>query len=311
MTSRSRHVLCAVDYSAASRTALRVAMLAAERADARLTVVTVSDPLLVEAMRAYGPGDWRDAEREELAAFSSEALGARQAFDVDVRVGRAADEILEAAAALPADLLVLGSHGLTGVRKMFFGSTAERVLRRSEIPVLVTPGNLHTVSGPMTPASLVRRILVPVDLLEGTGPLVRIGAALGRTLGVPVLAAHAVEPLHLPVRWQGRVASLQVEVRDRATAALERMVEEVGGGIEPLVLFGDAADTIVNIAEVRSAGLIVMGLQQSGLGRVGVVAYRVLCRAHVPVLAIPPAAAVRLASAVALPAAAPVREPVQ
>ena len=300
MTTSTLHVLCAVDYSAASRTALRCASLAAEHAQARLTVLTVNDPLLVEAMRAHGPGDWPLPEREELRAFCRETLGTDLAFEADVRVGRAADEILAAAADLGADLLVIGSHGLTGIRKMFFGSTAERVLRQSEIPVLVAPDTLHTVEGPLTLASVVRRILVPADLTAGSAALVKIGAALGRTIGVPVLVAHAIEPLHFPARWQGRVPSLQFEARDRAEAALHRLIEEAGGGLEPIATFGDAADAIVSVADVRSAGLIVMGLQQSGLGRVGVIAYRVLCRTHVPVLAIPPAAAVRLASALDL-----------
>ena len=296
MTASTRHVLCAVDYSAASRTALRSAALAADRAQARLPILTVNDPLLVEAMRAYGTGDWPAPEREELRLFCCETLGTDQPYATEVRVGRAADEIVAVAASLGADLLVIGSHGLTGLRKMFFGSTAERVLRQSEIPVLVTPSALYEVSGPLTMAAVVRRILVPIDLTGGSAALVHIGAALGRTIGVPVMVAHAIEPLHFPARWQGRVPSLQFEARDRADAALQRIIDDAGGGLEPIVLFGDAAESMVNVAEVRQAGLIVMGLQQSGLGRVGVVAYRVLCRTHVPVLAIPAAAAERLAA---------------
>ncbi len=292
MSTTSRHVLCAVDYSAASQTALRYAALAAERARAKLTVITVNDPLLVEAMRAYG--DWPNLEREELRRFVAEALGWDRTFDLEVRGGRAADQILDAAAAMSVDLLVLGSHGLTGVRKMFFGSTAERVLRSSEVPVLVIPAEPPRVDGPLTLTSAVRRIVVPVDLTEGSATLVRLGAALAHELDVPLLIAHAIEPQHVPARWHGRVPSLQLDARDQAETALRQLAELAGGDVESLVLVGDAAETIVNIADVRSAGLIVMGLQQSGLGRVGVIAYRVLCRARVPVLAIPLAIAARL-----------------
>lgn len=294
------HVLCAVDFSAGSRTALRYAVVAAGQLDARLTAVTVNDPLLVEAMRAYGSADWPGPEREELRAFCLETIGADYPLDVEVRVGRAAPEILTLATELPAGLLVMGCHGLTGVRKVFFGSTAERVLRESAIPVLVAPTNLHAPISARDLPSLVRRILVPVDLTDASGPLARIGAGLGRAIGVPVLVAHAVEPLHFPPRWHGKVPSLQVAARDRAEAALKQLAEEAGGDIEPIVVFGDASDVIINVAEIRAVGLIVMGLQQSGTGRVGVVAYRVLSRTHVPVLALPSAAAARLAATTAL-----------
>ena len=252
-------------------------------------------------MNACSADDWTVSERVELRAFCRESLGTEQPFDAEIRAGRAADEIHAAAASMRADLLVMGSHGLTGIHKVFFGSTAERVLRETDIPVLVTPGDLQGQHGPATLASAVRRILVPIDLTGASAALVRLGAALGQAIDVPVLVAHAIEPLHVPARWQSRVPSLHLEARDRAEAAMHRVVEEAGGDAESMVLIGDAADAIINVANVRAAGLILMGLQQSGLGRVGVIAYRVLCRSQVPVLALPRAAAARLASEIAVP----------
>lgn len=300
-TSSPRQIVCAVDFSAGSRTALRYAAAAAEILEARLTVLTVNDPLLVEAMRAYASRDWPAPEREELRAFCVETIGVERDLEVEVRIGRPATEIRALADRLKADLLVMGCHGLTGVRKLFFGSTTERVLRDSVVPVLVTPTNLHAPSSASDLRSLVRRILVPVDLSEASGALARIGVAIGRGVGVPVLLVHAVEPVHVPPRWHGRAPSIEFEARDRAEAALRRVVDDAGGGLEPIVLFGEAAESIINVAEIRAAGLIVMGLQQSGLGRVGVVAYRVLSRTHVPVLALPAAAAARIAETLALP----------
>jgi nucleotide-binding universal stress UspA family protein len=147
MTTHKHHVLCAVDYSASSRTALRYASVAAQQIGATLTVLNVADPLLVAAMRTYGVTDWPQREREELRAFCRETRGRDHGFDVDVRVGRPEDEIHGVSRTLGADLLVIGSHGLTGVRKVF-GSMAERVLRESEIPVLVTPTDVHAQRRP-------------------------------------------------------------------------------------------------------------------------------------------------------------------
>jgi len=84
-----------------------------------------------------------------------------------VGVGTPAPEILRVGRERSCDLIVISTHGLTGTRKLFFGSTTERVLRETTRPVLVTP--------PVNPGfvrvedaiRLTRRILVPVDHRAG------------------------------------------------------------------------------------------------------------------------------------------------
>lgn len=148
-------------------------------------MVTVNHPLLVDALSAVGETAWPLAEQQELRGFCVETLGRDRPLDVAVRVGAAADEIGACVSETHADLLIMGCHGLTGVRKLFFGSTTERVLRQSTIPVLVTPTDLHAPVTARDLPSLVRRILVPVDLMAISAPLARIGAALGRAIGRP------------------------------------------------------------------------------------------------------------------------------
>ena len=282
-------VLCAVDYSTASRTALRYAASAVNYLQGRLVVLTVIDPLLAEAMAASVYNDWQNTERRDLRAFCEESLGAEHTGDleVDVRIGKAAEEVLAAAERLRARLIVMGCHGLTGIRKMFFGSTTERVLRDTTFPVLVAPADEHAPAGVGDLATLIRHIVVPVDLTESSQGLTAIGARLGAAIGVPVLPIHVVEPVTLRARWRGQLPSMQTEARNRAEDAMQRLVEQGGGELEPVIVFGEPADEIAKVAEIRAAGLVVMGLQQRGSGRVGVVAYRILTSTHVPVLAIP------------------------
>jgi nucleotide-binding universal stress UspA family protein len=295
MSTSKRHVLCAVDYSASSRTALRYASVAAQQIDATLTVLNVANPLLVAAMQTYGVTGWPVPEREELRAFCRETLGRDDVFEVDVRVGRPEHEIHAVSRTLSADLLVMGSHGLTGVRKMFFGSTAERVLRESDVPVLVTPSDVHAPGTAANIPALVRRIIIAVDLSEESAPLVQLGALVGQSFSVPVVLMHTIEPLGAPPRTHGHLPSLQRVVRERAEASLLELAAGAAGTIEPIVFVGDPAETIVSATETRGAGLIVMGLNHSGARRVGAVAYRVLSRTHVPILALPASAARRLA----------------
>jgi nucleotide-binding universal stress UspA family protein len=212
MSTSKRHVLCAVDYSASSRTALRYASVAARQIDASLTALNVANPLLVAAMQTYGVTDWPVPEREELRAFCRETLG-DDVFEVDVRVGRPEDEIHAVSRTLSADLLVMGSHGLTGVRKMFFGSTAERVLRESDVPVLVTPSDVHAPGTAANIPALVRRIIIAVDLSEESAPLVQLGALVGQSFNVPVVLMHTIEPLGASPRTRGHLPSLQGVVR--------------------------------------------------------------------------------------------------
>ena len=84
--------------------------------------------------------------------------------DYEVAVGKPPVEILRVAREHACDLIVISSHGVTGARKLFFGSTTERVLRETSVPVLVTPplspGPIHMEDA----KRLIGRVVAPVDL---------------------------------------------------------------------------------------------------------------------------------------------------
>lgn len=295
MTTRSR-IVCGVDFSEASRGALRSAAVLAEHFGSQLVVATVDDPLLA-AIDIAAPSPRPGETKRSLERLVKETLGDRAtAIDIEyvVRVGRPAEELLQAARDPRADLIVMSSHGLTGIRKLFFGSTTERVLREAEIPVLVSePG----VPGPATWADLVsavNRVLIPVDLLPDSETQVQNGLSIADTLGVPALVTHVIEPARLPFARRQDALHIDSERRARADRAIDALVESTGyrSCLEGLVAYGDPAEEIAKIARDRHAGLIVMGLRGGGSphGRMGSVTYRVLCVSHAAVLALPPAA---------------------
>jgi nucleotide-binding universal stress UspA family protein len=138
-----REICCAVDFADPSRVAMRQAADVARRFEAELTVVHVlvpppagaSDVLVssrglaaVEAERAQEMlAAWRaDAERRAGRTVRSRVLWGDPAAEI---VRHARDE--------RCDLLVVGTHGRTGVARLFLGSVAERVVRQSSCPVLV------------------------------------------------------------------------------------------------------------------------------------------------------------------------------
>lgn len=295
--SGPKTILCPIDFSDGSRIALTCARWIADQVSARLLLHAVEDPLLTEAVH-LGTGIVWDPEetRRELTHFSMRALGANPlksgAIEYEVTVGKPDKEILRVAQEQSSDLIVMSTHGLTGMRKLFFGSTTERVLRETTVPVLVTPPVVHAPLDADEVKRIVRRLLVPVDMTAASAHHVHVASTIAQALQLPLIATHVVEPVRTPLAAKLHLPSIELERRRRAEDALNEMLSSLPKGIqaEALVGYGDPAEEIAKIARDRQAGLIVIGLQGSPvLGpHMGSVTYRVLCLVHALVLAVPP-----------------------
>ncbi len=315
--ARRPSVLCPIDFSNPSRAALRYATAIAEHFRTSLTMLTVNDPLLAEAAELRAGPAWlpEDSDRE-LRRFFQQTFEHRTLFPIDVEflvtTGPPAPEILRVARARRCDLIVMSTHGLTGMRKLFFGATTERVLRETDIPVLVTPA---VEPGPLfleDVKQLVGHVLAPVDLTAASESQVQIAGALAAAIEVPLLLTHVVEPLRFPGPPSARRPTVDSERRARSEQALQGLVAALPPGVkcEALTVSGDPAEEIAKVAKDRHAGLIVIGLHGSLLAgpRMGSVTYRVLCLANTPVLALPPAVAA-MGDRLALPTVEPLAVP--
>ncbi len=226
---------------------------------------------------------------------------------VSVRFGRQADEILDFAAEVKADLIAMSSHGRSGIGRWVFGSVAERVLRGATCPVLlVRPGAAQ-------PATAYQRIVVPLDgseLAEQVLPYMMAlihppafpleGGQRGVTrvflvsvltpgLGERTVALLTSYPpglrLATPALQQAEV-QLQAYLRSVAAALRER-----GAMVHTVIRQGAPADEILAYAAEVEADLICMtthGL--SGVSRwvYGNVAGKLLQGARCPVLLVRP-----------------------
>ncbi|AIO39708.1 universal stress protein [Burkholderia sp. AU19243] len=145
------NILVALDGSETSSRALDAALNLAAQTGARLTPVYVVD-FMVPAYDtfAYDPSILVDAFREEGLRVTEDAARRLKARDVagtprivDVApVGEdVAQRIVALAGELDADLIVMGTHGRRGFRRLFLGSVAERVLRHATRPVLMIPAS--------------------------------------------------------------------------------------------------------------------------------------------------------------------------
>jgi len=139
-----RHILVPVDLSGTSERALLYAAELSEKLGARLTVLYVVPepaPALPDMMM---PVPVATADTDDLTAAGREAVAELVAKNnlgrlnptSEVRVGDAGEEIVAAADDLKADLLVVGTHGRSGLKHLLLGSVAERVVRHASCPVL-------------------------------------------------------------------------------------------------------------------------------------------------------------------------------
>lgn len=147
-----RKIVCPTDFSGPSYAALDDAAELAARFGAELIVVHVTQPIPpvigvppFPEHAAFDTSRYEEVIRKNADDRLREVLGRETLRGVKARAvarhGNPAEEIVAAADAEGADLIVIASHGETGWRRFIFGSVTERVLRLAEIPVLVTPTN--------------------------------------------------------------------------------------------------------------------------------------------------------------------------
>ncbi|HRP98423.1 MAG TPA: universal stress protein [Rhodocyclaceae bacterium] len=135
-------ILFATDFSEGSERACDMARTLAGLADAKLVVLHVITELADKRSR-YLPSEVidtviREVERhavEDMRTFCSKHFAGLDTA-TEIVVGKGADAILAQADKLDADLIVMGTHGRTGIEKLVVGSTAEKVVRGARIPVL-------------------------------------------------------------------------------------------------------------------------------------------------------------------------------
>ncbi len=137
-----QRILLPTDFSACAGAAAEVAAQLATRLGATIQLVTVVDtaPLLEAygdlAFRNQRIANIRGKARETLDQFARQHLAEVERVDVLVRDGDTFLEILQAARDADCNLIVLGTHGRTGLAHLIIGSVAEKVVRHSPVPVL-------------------------------------------------------------------------------------------------------------------------------------------------------------------------------
>lgn len=293
-----KSVLCAVDFSPQSEVALHYAAVVAAHGRGRMHVLYVNDPTLVAAAAIeLGNRGMAAASRRELRQLVDRTLGARATAGVTVRchseTGDPARTIASVASHLGCDLVVTGTHGLSGVDKVLLGSTTEQLLHMTPVPMLMVPPYLSAAVGGMAP---VRgwpgpTIMVTIDLRHESAEDLRAAAAVARAWDTDLLIVHVVPQRTVPPWYR---ADLSAHVRLQVEKA-RLQLEGLAGGLDDVkaevrVLVGSPADELAAVAAEQRVSLVMMHLRRGpGLfgARAGTLAYHVLRQTVTPVLAMP------------------------
>jgi nucleotide-binding universal stress UspA family protein len=279
----SRTVLCPVDLSEPSEYTLHLASSLARNRRAGLVALHVAPPPVV-VLGGLG-GDATAVEQVTPEAYDELRAGLRRLQppfpDVPVEhrleKGDAATEILHVAEEAGCDLVVMGTHGRTGLDRLLMGSVAEEVLRKASCPVVAVKTTLSPMRLPG------RTVLHPTDFSERSEAAFQLACGVvtdgGRLVVLHVASAARGSPVAQPGGYhEGLRNDLQRLQAPDPETHLERRLEE-----------GDAAAEIVRVAHEINADLIVMGTHgRTGLARllVGSVTEEVLLKAPCPVMTV-------------------------
>jgi len=293
-----RSVLCAIDFSEHSRQALRYAAMIAQRRHAALTVLYVNDPLLITAA-AVGLHDRELAKRSahELQKFVSAGLAGHSRTPLrvksEVTIGDPSEEILKVAESRRTDLIVVGTHGLTGVDRLLMGSTTLSLLQRALVPVLAIPCGAVSTAAAVSPAWPGKRMIAAIDLDPALSDEVETAERIAQWFGASLLLVHVVSDITAPawlaadVGAHHRIAIARAKRRmvDLARVAQRHVKTDVR------VVCGNIADEMAAVVATEGAELLLTVLHDRRRwfsATRGSLSYHILTHAVTPVLACPP-----------------------
>jgi nucleotide-binding universal stress UspA family protein len=266
-----QRILYPTDFSAASADAAEQAIALARLYHARITALHVCVPIFMPVPGLPAPADRvSDAEKHRAREQAATCVQAGEVVgvgvDVVVEAGDPAREILASAARLPADLIVMGTHGASGFERLMLGSVTEKVLRKAACPVLTVPPRAHLTS--TLPPS---RIMCAVDFSDWSLAAVDLAASIAQESGASLLLAHVIEwPWHeppapvfedMPAEQSAALQEFRRYLDQRATKRLEALVPAaMAGRCDVRVLNGKSYVELLRVAADEHADLIVLGV---------------------------------------------------
>jgi nucleotide-binding universal stress UspA family protein len=274
---RIQKLLCPVDFFPASRSAAAVAIELAKIFRARLLFLHVLEGFSPWVLSV--PEDTTEVMKvatakaeKELTKLSLQARAARVHAETLVRIGWVDVAVETLVRAQKVDFVIMGTHGRRGLERLFIGSTAERLLRRLNVPVL-------TIRKPKSGPLAIRNILLATDFSEDTSEAAQYAVFLAKSFGAKLHLLHVVDGAEASI--SGAYRKLEKLIPPRAKVDVSVLVEA-----------GRPSQRILPIAKAAAADLIIMNVHAKTLRErmtLGSTAETIIRNAAIPVLTIPSA----------------------
>jgi nucleotide-binding universal stress UspA family protein len=281
VVTQLNRIVCPIDFSDCSRHALDHAVAIARWYESELTALHVfTDREPVDMIPAIAGRPLRTPvrpsldRRQEVArdlhrfVMQSDVKG----LDLEQVVQEAPDvavEILAQGAVRKADLLVLGSHGRSGMKRLLLGSITEQILRTSEIPTLVVP--LRTDHVGFGRAAPFKHIVCPVDFSSTSLDALGYAMALAEEGDADLTILHVIDMFPDLLGAAMFTQAPLAEIRSKVAASYEqRLLALVPDSVrtyctvDTVVADGRPSSEILRIASDRRVDLIVMGVHGRG-----------------------------------------------
>lgn len=281
-------IVVPLDGTPVAEQALGPAVSVAREEAAHVHLVTVERPAAVELEPSIGVLD--DDYLEEMAEGVSDA--GVPSVSTQRLTGDKTPAVLEAyRKEVGADLIVMCTHGRRGMERVWLGSVADDLVRRSEVPILLVRAGTGERSGGanLRAATRFKRILVALDGTHFSRQALEQAARLGGKVGTTYVLAHVV------AGSGGTAAEPQQKAQAMAEAKMKLEVQAFteGGYAAEFAMTSSAsvAQGIIDLAARHEAEVIVIATHaRSGVGRMvlGSVADEVIRSADLPVLVVRP-----------------------
>lgn len=143
MEPEIKKVLVPIDFSDYSKSALRYAVNFAKQFNAEMYLIYVVEPVIYPPDFSMGQiaipsinSEWDERAKEELDKLSKNEIPEGVSVNKIIKTGKPFLEIIDTAAEEDVDLIIIATHGHSGMEHILFGSTAEKVVRKAPCPVL-------------------------------------------------------------------------------------------------------------------------------------------------------------------------------
>jgi nucleotide-binding universal stress UspA family protein len=310
---RIRNILVPIDFSKMSNNAIKTASRLARRFGASIHLAHVRQFDYAAGFSAPAPPFApfplmryeQDEEKRTVKELNTLARESGVSSGICHVLGGAPpfNEVCRVAEKIPADLVVMPTHGRTGLKHVFLGSTAERIVQHSPCPVLVTRGSaLHSKNGLRF---RINRILVPVDFSSRSREGLQYAIGFANEFGAKIILLHAtylgyIYSIEATALYD--VRGLQEAARESAQRQMRKLVRTVNFGrakYEMVFTNGSPALDICAFARDHAIDLIITsthGLTGFQHVLIGSIAEKVVRHAPCSVLVVPSHPQIRAAN---------------